>query len=566
VHISKASGTPPGDGVPAPATTGRQVRIFRLLYELRRRRVYQVAAFYAVAAWVIVEVASTTFPYLGLSDRAVTVLIIAALCGFPVAVALGWTFDLTPGGVVVTEAEPAASAGGRKGGRTPRLAAARAGLTGAVLILALIAGNWWVQRPPPAPAEPASLIVLPFANMSGDTEDDFFADGIMDEVIAHLSKVGGIRVISRTSAMRYRATERSVPEIAREVGVDAVLEGSVRRTGSDVRVTVQLVDGPTDTPIWGDQYDRRLENALAVQGDVAREVARALRVRLSPDERRRLRSQPTSSPAAFQAYLRGRYFWNQRSAEGLERAISEFQSALAADPDYSLAYAGLADAYAALAQYAARPPADVMPLARDAALHALALDPSLAEAHASLGMTRFWYDWDWAAADAAYRRALDLNPSYATAAHWRALLLASLGRHDEARAAIEQAVALDPVSPLIRTGRGLVRFYAGGRARSGPPPSRGHDPPRSGTDGTGRARCRHCDPRDRRQGWPPPSARARPARVRIRSRGARRRCPRGRRGAGGPGTRLFHPGHHDRVDPWRAGRYRYHDPLARAWL
>jgi TolB-like protein len=424
--------------------------------------VYQVAAFYAVAAWVIVEVASTTFPYLGLSDRAITALIIGALCGFPGAVALGWIFDLTPDGVVVTEPVPTvAAAGGPLGGGSPRRAAARAVLTGAVLILALMGGGWWLQRPPPPPPEPASLIVLPFANLSGDTEDDFFADGIMDEVIAHLSKVGGIRVISRTSAMRYRASERSVPEIAREVGVDAVLEGSVRRTGADVRVTVQLVDGATDGPIWGDQYDRHLENALAVQGDVAREVARALRVRLSPDERRRLRSQPTSSPVAFQAYLRGRYFWNQRSAEGLERAIREFQSALAADPDYSLAYAGLADAYAALAQYAARPPADVMPLARDAALQALALDGSLAEAHASLGMTRFWYDWDWTAADAAYQRALDLNPSYATAAHWRALLLASVGRHDAAWAAIEQAVALDPVSPLIRTGRGLVRFYAG---------------------------------------------------------------------------------------------------------
>jgi TolB-like protein/tetratricopeptide (TPR) repeat protein len=434
-------------------------RLGRLLAELRRRRVYQVAALYAVAAWVVVEVSETTFPYLGLSERAIRGLIIAAVCGFPVAVSLGWLFDLTPEGVVRTPGAPhSTTRRTRRRRRGPD--AARVAMVGAALVLAVTVGGWWVSRVPLEAAESNSVAVLPFVNMSEDSADDYFADGMMDELIAQLSKASGLRVISRTSAMRYRGTERTAPEIARELGVGAVIEGSVRRTGGEVRITVQLIDGATDTPVWSEQYDRRLEDVLAVQSEVAGHVAQALRVRLSAEERRRIDAVPTKSAEAYEAYLRGRYFWNRRTPEGLTRAVAEFQSALEADPGYSLAWAGLADTYAGLSQYALHAPGEVMPRAREAALRALSLDGTLAEGHASLGMIRFWYDWDWAAADAAYLRSLELNPSYATAAHWRALLLASLGREEEAWDAIRLASSLDPISPLIRTGRGMIRFYA----------------------------------------------------------------------------------------------------------
>ncbi len=301
-----------------------------------------------------------------------------------------------------------------------------------------------------------SLAVLPLENLSRDPEQEFFADGMTDELIARLASLEGVRVISRTSTMRYKGTTKGIPQIGRELGVDAVIEGSALRADGRVRITAQLIRAAQERHLWAKSYERDLRDVLALQAEVAQAIAGEIRAALAPEARSRAAAEPPVNPEAYEAYLRGRYYWNKRNSAALKQAIVHFRRALAIDSTYALAHAGLADVYAVIGDYLDRPATETAPAARASALRALELDPRLAEPHAALGLVKMEADFDWAGAEAEFREALRLNPNYATALHWHAILLVHLGRSKEALAEIDRALAVDPLALIIRNTRGRI--------------------------------------------------------------------------------------------------------------
>ncbi len=307
-----------------------------------------------------------------------------------------------------------------------------------------------------------SLAVLPLENVARDPEQDYFADGMTEALITDLAKIDGLKVISRTSVMRYKSMNKPLPEIAKELNVDAVVEGSVLKDGNRVRITAQLIDAASDRHLWAETYQREFNDVLALQRDVARAVATQVRNRLTPREQDRLAAARPVNPAAYEAYLRGRYHWNKRSLEGLEKSIEYFQQAIRADPEYALAHAGLADAYVIMGvnDYGALRPREAMARAEAAAKRALQLDDTLGEAQASLAIARFSFEWDWPEAESRYMQAIELNPNYATAHHWYAFFLTAMGRHEEAIAEIHKAKELDPLSLIINANSGWILYLA----------------------------------------------------------------------------------------------------------
>jgi tetratricopeptide (TPR) repeat protein len=272
-----------------------------------------------------------------------------------------------------------------------------------------------------------------------------------DQLIADLGKISALRVVSRTSMMRYKGAHKSLPEIAQELNVDAIVEGSVFRSGDQVRITAQLIQLPADKHLWSDSYEGNIRDTLAVQNRVALAIAERIRIELSPQEKTELKNAEKIDPAAYEAYLKGRYAWNQRTSDSLQKAVDYFNEALAKDPGYTAAYSGLADTYALLGdwQYSAMPAKEAMPLAIAAARKALALDDTLGDAHASLAFCLEGYEYNFAAAETEFRRAIELNPSYATAHQWYAWHLSLMGRNNEALAEMKKAQNLDPVSPIV---------------------------------------------------------------------------------------------------------------------
>jgi len=307
-----------------------------------------------------------------------------------------------------------------------------------------------------------SLAVLPLENLSGDPEQEYFADGMTEAVITDLSKISALKVISRTSVMQYKGVKKPLPEIARELHVDAVVEGSVLRAGDRVRITAQLIHAPTDTHLWAESYERDLRDVLALQSEVARAIATEIQVKLTPQEQTRLASARPVNPEAHEAYLLGRFYWNTRTQEGLEKALAYFQQALEKDPHYAPVYAGIADYYSILPFYSRSSPKEVFPKAKAAALKALEIDNTLAEAHAALAYTMAYYDWDWAGAEREFKRAIELNPNSNTVHQAYSRLLSVTGRLDEAMAEMRRAQELDPLS-LLPTGNLAMLAYFGGR-------------------------------------------------------------------------------------------------------
>jgi len=296
-----------------------------------------------------------------------------------------------------------------------------------------------------------SLAVLPLENLSGDAGQEYFADGMTDELIARLGQISTLRVISRTSTMTYKGARKPMPQIANELNVDAVVEGSVLRSGERVRITAQLIQLPADKHIWSESYEGDVGDALALQNRVARAIADQVRTTLSRQEQAALQGARPVRPEAYDAYFRGRYFWNQRTTDGLRKAIQYFTLAIEKDPTFAAAYSGLADAYALSGdwEYGILPPQDAFARAKAAANTALSLDDKLAEAHTSLAFALDLYAWDWPAAETAYRRALALNPGYATAHQWYAWHLMVMGRTAEGIAELRTAESLDPLSPIL---------------------------------------------------------------------------------------------------------------------
>jgi TolB-like protein len=304
-----------------------------------------------------------------------------------------------------------------------------------------------------------SIAVLPLANLSGDPQQEYFADGMTEALITELSKISALqRVISRTSVMQYKGVRKSMQEISRELNVDAVVEGSVMFVGERVRITAQLIHAPKDKHIWADNYERDLSDILDLQREVAEAIVKEIKVKLTPQEEVQLRTTQKINSEAYQSYLKGLFYWNKRTGEDLKTAIKYFEMAIEKDPNYALAYAGLADCYNLLHLFADLHPSKTFPKAKTAAIKALEIDDNLAEAHNSLAYAKIRYDFDWEGAEREFRRAIELNPNYATGHFWYAELLVQSGRIDEGLSEIKRATELDPVSLVINSTLGI--FYA----------------------------------------------------------------------------------------------------------
>jgi TolB-like protein/DNA-binding winged helix-turn-helix (wHTH) protein/Tfp pilus assembly protein PilF len=322
------------------------------------------------------------------------------------------------------------------------------------LVLSLswtILAVWSFRSRGRAPTGIRSLAVLPLDNLSGDASQNYFADGMTDELITDLAQIAALRVISRTSVMVYKGARRPLPQIARELNVDAVVEGTVVRFGDRVRITAQLIEASTDKHLWSQSYEGDLRDTLALQNRVASAIADQIRINLTPHEQVALKDVKVVNPQAYDSYLKGRYFWNKRTADGLKVALAYFNEAIEEDPKYAKAYSGLADTYALLGdwQYAVMTPKEAFPKAKAAAIKALELDSALGEAHNSLAFVLDGFDWDLDSGGKEFRRAIELNPGYATAHHWYAWHLSLLGRYDEAIAEMRKAENLDPLSLII---------------------------------------------------------------------------------------------------------------------
>jgi TolB-like protein/DNA-binding winged helix-turn-helix (wHTH) protein/Tfp pilus assembly protein PilF len=340
----------------------------------------------------------------------------------------------------------------------------------ALLLSLLVAGYFqWARRTSKssAPAARVMVAVLPFQNLTGDPAQDYFSDGLTEEMIAELTRLNQdhLGVIARTSIMVYKQRPKPLDQIGRELGVQYVMEGSVRRDSSRVRITAELIQVKDQTHLWAWEYDRELNNSLALQSEIAQEIGDEIQISLGDSNgvkaaNHLASSHSTASYEAYDLYLKGRYFWNKRTTAGFLQAANYFQQAIAKDPGYASAYAGLADTFGLMSTWYAAPQQEFMPKAKAAALNALALDDSLAEAHASLALVAENYDYDWQTAEKEFRRAIQLNPDYATAHQWYAEYLAWQGRFDEALAESERARQLDPMSLIIATDRGAILFYA----------------------------------------------------------------------------------------------------------
>ena len=341
-------------------------------------------------------------------------------------------------------------------------------VVGFVIVVIAALGGWLVWSGRSSRPEPSStrvmMAVLPFQNLSGDASQDYFSDGLTEEMITQLGNrdPNHLGVIARTSVMHYKNSQAALDQIGRELGVQYVLEGSVRRDGDKVRIAAQLIQIKDQTHVWARQYDRELSHVLSLQGEIAQAVTDEIQLTLGDHKRTQLTSQ-SSPPQAYEAYdlyLKAQYFFNKRTAQGFEQAINYFQQATEKDPNYARAYAGLADSYALIGGYSVRPQTEFMPKARAAALRAVEIDEDLPEAHTALALIVQNYDWDWQTAEKEFQRAIELNPNYATAHHWYAEHLTWRGRFDEALRESERARQLDPLSLIIAADNGAILYYS----------------------------------------------------------------------------------------------------------
>jgi len=330
----------------------------------------------------------------------------------------------------------------------------------AMLAIAAAVGGWFLLRGG-AQRNIDSIAVLPFVSQGGDPNTEYLSDGVTEGVINNLSRLPQLRVMARTTVFRYKGRQDDPQKIGRDMGVGAVLVGRLQPRGEFLTVQTELVDVSTGAQLWGEQYNRKLSDLLAVQDEISREISDKLRLRLTGEQKLRLAGAHAVNPEAYQLYLKGRYYWNKRTEEGFNRAIEYFNQAVDKDPNYAPAYAGLADSYILMAEYHFLPSKEAFPKAKPAVIRALEVDETLAEAHTSLAAVKRDYEWDWEGAEREFRRALELNPGYPTARQWYGELLYEEGRFEEAIAQIKQALALDPLSLIINTVLGRALMYSG---------------------------------------------------------------------------------------------------------
>jgi TolB-like protein/Tfp pilus assembly protein PilF len=433
--------------------------------ELKRRHVYKVAIAYAVVAWLLMQVASQIFPFFEIPNWAVRLVVLLLIIGFPVALILAWAFELTPEGIKRAEDIDLTKSTTRTSSHKLLWVTAIV----AIVAVALFVGgrvNLFHSKPSTTTgvASEKSIAVLPFENLSEDKANAYFADGIQEEILTRLAKIADLKVISRTSTQHFKSSPDNLPQIAKQLGVANILEGSVQKAADQVRVNVQLIKAATDTHLWADTYDRKLTDIFTVESQVAKAIADTLQAKLSGKEQSAIAARPTENSEAHDLYLKGRYFFGKRTGDDFKRAIDYFNQAIAKDPNYALAYAGLADSYVLLPEYSRESSAELFPKARAAAEKALAINNTLAEAHASLGLllaTLSTSGINLRESKREFERAIALNPNYAPAHHWYGFgVLLPLGEFDRAIAEVKRALELDPFSAIMNANLGFCYLYA----------------------------------------------------------------------------------------------------------
>lgn len=427
-----------------------------LLAELKRRRVFRALVGYGIAAFAVLQIIEPVMHGLHWPDVVLSYVVVALAIGFPIVVTLAWIFDVSEGRL-----ERTSSVGGPGGARLALILLAIGALAAAPGLL------WYfLLRGPhgtPAQARGSSIAVLPFVNLSSDKENEFFSDGVTEEVINALANVEGVRVVARTSAFSYKGKSVNVRQIGEELNVATVLEGSVRREGNQLRIVAQLVSAADGYHIWSKTFDRELKGVFSLEDELARAIVQSLKPKLVPD--RPLVQPAAVSTEAHDLYLKGRYFWNQRTKESLAKARASFEGATALDPGYALAHSGLADCYTLMPDYSGAAAAETLPKAKTHALKAVELDDALAEGHASLGALA-QHEYDWNTAERELKRAIELRPGYATAHQWYAEILWLKGRFPEALAEAERARQLDPTSPIVNLVVAVTYLYSRDYARA----------------------------------------------------------------------------------------------------
>ncbi|MCH7820878.1 MAG: tetratricopeptide repeat protein [Proteobacteria bacterium] len=443
-----------------------------LFNELKRRNVFRVAIAYMVIAWLLAQVADLAFDNFGTPEWVSKTVLFLLLLGFPLAVFFAWAFEITPEGLKkekdVDRTASITSHTGRK-------------LDYSIIVLLGIALGYFVwesriaDRAPtvdqaveevaeqaPAQVNDKSIAVLPFDNRSNREEDEFFTEGIHDDLLTTIAKIGSMKVISRTSVMAYKDTTKNLREIAQELGVANILEGGIQRSGDMVRINVQLIDAATDQHLWAETYDRKLtaENLFKIQSEISKAIAAALQATLSPEDQEKLDVVHTRDLEAYESYLLAKKLWTTRTAESVTESIRHYQHAIDLDPGYALAYVGLSDAYRHSVYYSGADPADAMPLAKRAVETALHINDKIGEAYASLGAIKS-NARDYAAAEADYVRAIELSPNHLAAYNWYGLNLDNQGRHEEALAMFEKGLELDPLSAVLRSNVGFSLVQVG---------------------------------------------------------------------------------------------------------
>jgi TolB-like protein/Tfp pilus assembly protein PilF len=419
--------------------------------EVKRRKVYRVAAAYIVVAAGIIPLASAAFPAWELPNWELRLVIVLLLVGFPLALILGWAFDVTSQGIRAT---PMAAFGTHRRRNVIMLVAAGA-------IISATAGFFLLPRVSAHKVD-KSIAVLPFENLSNDPNAEYLSEGISEALINSLVELQQLRVIARSTAFRYKGKDVDPQRVGRELQVAAVLTGRVRQMQEALNVQVDLVDVSTGAQLWGAAYERKISDVIAVKQAIAREITERLKLKLSGEAQRRLVKSDSTNPEAYQFYLRGRYFWNKRTPDGIKRAFEQFQQAIERDPNFALGYVGLADSYTALTFYSLAAPDETMPKAKESAAKALALDDTVAEAHASLAHISMNYYWDWSTAEKEFKRSIELKPDYATAHQWYAIhYLTATGRLEEALQEMKKALELEPASLVMNTFMGATLYYAG---------------------------------------------------------------------------------------------------------
>jgi adenylate cyclase len=434
------------------------VKLQNFFAELQRRNVYRVAVAYGVVGWLLVQIATQVFPFFDIPNWTTRMVIVLLLLGFPVALVVAWIYELTPEGLQRTDEVAPAKSIRRSTGR--KIDFVIIGVLLAVIAVMTWQHYWRGKTVAPASVPQQSIAILPFIDLSQTKDQDYFSDGITEQIINSLAHIHGLSVVARTTAFSFKNKNMDVREVGRQLGVTHVMEGSVRHGLGKVRVAAQLIDVANGYHLWSETYDSTEKDSLSVQSDVARNVASALRIELHLAESTQLAKSPTQNPEAYDLYLRGRYLLNKRTVDSIQKGRALFEQSVAKDPRFALGHASIADACILQGIYGVLSSEEAAKQAWPEVSAALAIDDTLAEGFAARAMLLSDFEWNWAQADNDFRKALDLSPNNAAVHHWYAMVLAEQGRFDEALVEIDAAQKQDPLSPIILAAKAKIFLVA----------------------------------------------------------------------------------------------------------